>query len=81
MRLEIKKYLFDIQRAAALVMEFASGKAFDDYAADPMLRAAVERQFEIIGEALARLSRLDPELTSQSSGTRLRRSSASPSHD
>ena len=61
MPLEAKKYLYDIQRAAALT-EFTAGKEFDDYARDPMLRAAVERQFEVIGEALARLARLDKAL-------------------
>jgi uncharacterized protein with HEPN domain len=48
MRLEAQKYLFDIQRAAALLAEFTAGKAFADYAQNPMLRAAVEREFEVI---------------------------------
>jgi uncharacterized protein with HEPN domain len=51
MRLEAKKYLFDIQRAASLITEFVSGKGFEDYRADALLRSAVERQFEVIGEA------------------------------
>lgn len=62
MPLDAKKYLYDIQRAAALLTEFTGGKEFDEYARDPMLRAAVERQFEVIGEALARLARLDQTL-------------------
>jgi uncharacterized protein with HEPN domain len=41
MRLEAKKYLFDIQRAAALLTEFTAGKTFADYSRDAMLRAAV----------------------------------------
>lgn len=32
MQLEAKKYLFDIQRAAALLAEFTAGKTFADYA-------------------------------------------------
>ncbi len=59
MRLESKKYLFDIQQAARRIAEFITNKDSSDYAADPMLRAAVERQFEIIGEALRRLLKED----------------------
>jgi uncharacterized protein with HEPN domain len=60
MRLESKKYLYDIARAAAAAMQFVEGKSFADYAADAMLRSAVERQLEIVGEALAQLARTDP---------------------
>ena len=60
MQLESKKFLFDIQRAARRIEEFVRHKTFSDYERDPMLRAAVERQFEIIGEALRRLVAEDP---------------------
>lgn len=62
MRLEAKKYLYDIQQAASRIAEFASGKRLEDYRSDAMLRSAVERQFEIIGEALTQLTRVDPAL-------------------
>lgn len=65
MRLEAKKYLHDIKQAADLLAEFTASKAFADYARDAMLRAAVEREFEIIGEALARLAKLDERLASR----------------
>lgn len=58
-QVEAKKYLYDIQQAAHRLTEFTSGKNFDDYEQDAMLRAAVERKFEIIGEALAQLAKLD----------------------
>jgi uncharacterized protein with HEPN domain len=59
MRLEAKKYVFDIQRAAALIAEFTSGLSLEEYQGRPMVRAAVEREFEIIGEALTRLMKVD----------------------
>jgi len=64
MQLEARKYLFDIQQAGRRLAEFTGGRTLDAYVADAMLRAAVERQFEIIGEALARLRKLDPEICS-----------------
>ena len=59
MRLEAKKYLFDIQSAAKLLKEFTHSKTLADYQRDAMLRAAVERQFEVIGEAMNRLVNAD----------------------
>ena len=61
-RPETLKYLFDILEACRLLDEFVAGKAFADYQADAMLRSAVERQFEVIGEALRLAIRDDPTL-------------------
>jgi uncharacterized protein with HEPN domain len=65
MRLEVKKYIYDIQHAARLVIQFTTGKTFADYQRDPMMRLAVERALTIIGEALSQLARLDPTLAAQ----------------
>ena len=62
MQLEAAKYLFDVQSAARTLAGFVSGRDWGSYQHDAMLRAAVERQFEIIGEALSQLGRRDPAL-------------------
>jgi len=64
MRLEVCKYLFDMQQACLALVQFSAGKTFTDYSADLLLRSAVERQFEIVGEALNQLLKLDPAFTS-----------------
>jgi len=62
---EIRKYLFDISQACELLVQFSSGKTFEDYRQDALLRSAIERQFEIVGEALNQAIRLQPGLANQ----------------
>ena len=51
MRRDARAYLWDALQAVNLLQQFGAGKNFEQYQADAMLRSAVERQFEIIGEA------------------------------
>jgi uncharacterized protein with HEPN domain len=59
MPLETAKLLLDMKSAAERIGRFVAGKTFDDYLRDELLRSGVERQFEIIGEAMARPIKLD----------------------
>ncbi len=62
MRPEVTKLLYDARSACLAIEAFTAGADFGRYASDALLRSAVERQFEIIGEALGRALRLDPAL-------------------
>jgi uncharacterized protein with HEPN domain len=56
----IKKYLVDIQTAVDTVYLFIGEKRnFFDYQNNLMLKRAVEREFEIIGEALNKMQKLE----------------------
>ncbi len=61
MERELKKLLFDIQEAALAIKRFISDKNLADYQASDLLRSAVERKFEIVGEALNRIRQTDEE--------------------
>lgn len=65
MRLEVKKLLEDFRRAAGLISQFVADKALADYTTDSLLRSAVERQLEIISEALNRLRKSDAALANR----------------
>jgi uncharacterized protein with HEPN domain len=55
------KLLWDAQDAAERVKRFVAGKSFEIYLGDELLRSAVERQLEIVGEAMSQLRRIDPD--------------------
>ncbi len=59
MQLKSKKLLYDISHAAEKIKKFTSQKKWNDYNSDDLLKSGVERQFEIIGEALNQLSKID----------------------
>jgi hypothetical protein len=62
---DLLKHLYDIKEAAAAILRFVRGKTFDDYERDELLRSGVERKFEIIGEALNRVSRDNPPVSTR----------------
>jgi uncharacterized protein with HEPN domain len=70
MQPEILKLLYDVEQACAKLLEYTRGKSFDDYDSDSLLRSGVERQFEIIGEAINNALKLDSEIVHSISNTK-----------
>ncbi len=59
-----KKYLSDIIRAIELIEQFsASTINFQEYLLDLKTQSAIERQLSIIGEAVNKFDKLQPEST------------------
>jgi len=50
-------YLWDMLDSAHAIREFVQNRTYDDYTNDRMLRGAVERNIEIIGEAAKSISK------------------------
>lgn len=61
------KWLYDIKIAIAEIDEFFDGKfpSFGDYKSNLLLRRGVERNLEIIGEAMNRIRQRSPESLSE----------------
>ena len=60
MEIEIKKYFYDIYESINSIENYLGEKRdFNQFQANKMLRRAVEREFEIIGEALNRIDKID----------------------
>jgi len=61
MRDATRKLLLDAFESCCAIESWVVGKSYEDYDADRQLRRAVEREFEIVGEAVNRLRRTEPE--------------------
>jgi uncharacterized protein with HEPN domain len=59
MKIREQKLLFDVVESGRSIQTWCAGRTFADYQTDRQLRRAIEREFEIIGEALSRLLRID----------------------
>jgi len=62
MKDELRKCFYDIHQAILEIEEFVSELDYDGYAEDAKTQRAVERDFEIVGEALVRIRRDNEEL-------------------
>ncbi|HKK41284.1 MAG TPA: HepT-like ribonuclease domain-containing protein [Bacteroidales bacterium] len=68
MKPEILKYFHDILSSIDSIDSFlGEQRDFNKYMEDKMLRRAVEREIEIIGEAMNRILNIDPQIEISSS--------------
>jgi uncharacterized protein with HEPN domain len=70
MRPESRILLQDMLDAAKDVSLFVQGRTYEQYQSDRQLKWSVERGYEIIGEALAQLSKLELPLAERISDRR-----------
>lgn len=63
MKHDLKTWLFDILQSIEEIESYFSDKPkrFEDYLSDTKTQRAVERNIEIIGEAVSRVLKADPE--------------------
>ena len=60
-----RAFLWDVRESALAIQSFTAGMDAVAYAGNPMAQAAVERKFEVIGEALNQLAKLDAALAAR----------------
>jgi uncharacterized protein with HEPN domain len=65
MQRDPRAFLWDVRESATAIQSFTAGMDAAIYAINPMAQAAVERKFEVIGEALNQLAKLDPTLAAR----------------
>ncbi|MCF6223959.1 MAG: DUF86 domain-containing protein [Flavobacteriaceae bacterium] len=59
----VKKYLFDLNESIESIESYLGDKRdFNIYMKNKMLRRAIEREFEIIGEAMNRIDKIDSDI-------------------
>jgi len=63
MKREVKKYLYDIKTSIESINSYlGESRDFFEYQNNKLLRRGIEREIEIIGEAMSRILKLAPDL-------------------
>lgn len=57
MQRDPRAFLWDVREAALAIQTFTAGMDVTSFESDAMAQAAVERKFEVIGEALNQLAK------------------------
>lgn len=65
MRRSLMKLLQDVRTAAIGIQHYTEGMSEADFLENQVVRRAVEREFEIIGEALRRMSAKFPDVAAR----------------
>lgn len=65
MQRDPRAFLWDVRESALAIQSFTNGMDATAYANNAMAQAAVERKFEVIGEALNQLSKCDAAIAAR----------------
>jgi uncharacterized protein with HEPN domain len=65
MQRDPRAFLWDVRESALAIQTFTFGMDAGQYIQDALVQAAVERKFEIIGEALNQLAKTAPVLAAR----------------
>ena len=65
MQRDPRAFLWDVREAAQAIRSFTAGLDAKAYVRNELVQAAVERKFEVIGEALNQLTKLDAALAAR----------------
>ena len=65
MQRDPRAFLWDVREAALAIQTFTAGLDVASYENSQLVQAAVERKFEVIGEALNQLAKLDAAMATR----------------
>ena len=65
MQRDPRAFLWDVRESTLAIQQFTAGMDAAAYAGNAMAQAAVERKFEIIGEALGQLAKADASMAAR----------------
>ena len=65
MQRDPRAWLWDVRDAATAIAQFTEGLDPEAYSCTPLVYSAVERKFEIIGEALGQLAKANADLAAR----------------